>query len=583
MCALPRPALAFYKSVFKDLACTSSYYQKRLRPSECYLLKRLHSEGIIVISKSLSEMGKAAEISMITGEPIKIPQTFKLRWKSRLPVFLYDLFIEAWDDDGRPKWVLATPDDTGKANQSYAYYCIRQICLAYSKAVDLGTSVTNDEALASFVDRISGQPDITAPSWLLNNARRLLREVTMDGDSLNAMLAQWDEDPYGRHGPGAVACKEKDLSKWNFRRISGLPRKLFTWRDSTEDTLGWIEHSIGPFVKGDTDSVARAVCVPKDFRGPRIICIEPKENQFGQQGLWSVLSSLIHAHTLTRGCIRFDNQEKNARLCKRSDLATIDLKDASDMVSLKLCRLLLPKEVFALVTRFRSRAISINGDIKKSNCLASMGSAVCFPMETLVFWAIAQSAIHPVDSRLPVRVFGDDVIVPKGSATFVVKMLESCGFKVNRAKTCIQTPVRESCGAYTMYGNDVRVTRFKHTRAENLPSWTSLLKNVVELESRLLRRTSSSMIETLAEFAKVPWGLEQLPSDISVLSRCRSRYNKTLQRREFLLPSSVMSRSSGKTTCGAQLYAWLVGNSTQPSSSGNLSVKMKWTAADSSI
>jgi len=583
MFTLPRPVLAFYKSVLKDLALTSSYYRECNRPSEHYLLKRLCSEGIIFVSKSLPELGKAAEISMITGKPIVVPQTFKLRWMSRLPVFLGNYFQDAWDDDGRPKWVLAEPDDTGKRTQSYAFYCIRQVCLAYSKATDLGTLVSDEDALKAFSERISGQPEITAPSWLLNAARHLLRSLLMEGDKLNAMLAQWDEDPIGKHGPGAVACKEKDLLKWNFRRISGLPPKLFTWRSSTEDTLGWIEPSIGPFVKGETESVARAVCVPKDFRGPRIICIEPKENQFGQQGLWSVLSSLIHTHTLTRKSIRFDDQSRNANLCKRRDLATIDLKDASDTVSLKLCRLLLPKEVFSLVTRFRSRAVSINGNIKKSECLASMGSAVCFPMETLVFWAIAQSAIHPNDSRLPVRVFGDDIIVPKGSAMYVVKMLEACGFKVNSAKTCIETPVRESCGAYTMYGHDIRVTRFRASSVDSLPAWNSLLKNAKELNERMLCSSSLAMLETLAEYAKVPWGLDCLPSGIAELSRCRSRYNKELQRREFLLPTAVMRGSRGSISAGAGLYAWLVGNPTQPSSSGNLSVKMKWVDADTAV
>jgi len=443
--------------------------------------------------------------------------------------------------------------------------------------------VSDEDALKAFSERISGQPEITIPSWLINSARHLIRSLVMDGDQLSAVLAQWDTDPIGKHGPGAVACKEKGLSKWNFKRIKGLDPMLYTWRPSIETPENWIEHSLGPFVKGDTNSVARAVCVPKDFRGPRIICIEPKENQFGQQGLWSVLSNLIHAHPLTKRSIRFDDQSLNAGLCKRSDLATIDLKDASDTVTLKLCRLLFPKEFFKLVTRYRSRAISINGDIKKSVCFASMGSAVCFPVETLVFWAIAQAAIHPADSKLPLRVFGDDIVVPRGSARFVTKMLEASGFKVNKAKTCIDTPIRESCGAYAMYGIDIRITRFKATNVQNLPAWTSLLKNVAELHKRLLRKTASSMLETLATFAKVPWGISELPSDTKILSRCRSRYNKQLQRREFLVPTAVMRKEQGEISAGPGLYAWLVGNSTQPSSSGKSFLKMKWIAADAVV
>jgi hypothetical protein len=327
--------------------------------------------------------------------------------------------------------------------------------------------VTNEEALKSFSERISQECEITAPSWLLNRARQLIQSVVMDEDRLEASLAQWESYPFGRHGPGAVAMKEKGLDKWNFHRIPGGEPGLFQFRSASQDDNGYIEYgSAAPI--GVAQPVSRATCVPKDFRSPRIICIEPKEFQFAQQGLWDVLRRLLERNPLSRRAINFEHQEYNGRLCKRSDIATIDLKDASDRVMLKLCRILFPKEFFKLTTRYRSRMIDVNQSQIRPKCFASMGSALCFPIETLVFWAITQAAIHPNDEHLPMRVFGDDIVVPRGSAPYVIKMLESCGFKVNAQKTCVNSPIRESCGAYTFAGTDVRITRFKTTQCRNL-------------------------------------------------------------------------------------------------------------------
>jgi hypothetical protein len=553
-------ALAFYHSVFNDFIVHDPSQRPCYRSSMRYIVRRITSEGITFVSKSLPDLGKACETSIISGEPIKVPKTFNCHWKSVLPSLMWEQFHVLFDDTG-------TPRQTETEDAVWAYFVIRQVCLAFSKAKDIPSRMTPDEAMTSFKERIVEQPAITAPSWLLNEARALIRRIVMDGDGLHPMLKQWVETPIGKHGPGAVAEKEKGLDKWNFRRIDGADLRLYRFNDRS------------PLPQGVAKPYSRLCVVPKDFKSLRSICIEPKEFQFAQQGIWKCLKDLLHENRLSRKAINFEHQEYSAELCKRKDLATIDLKDASDTVRLKLCRLLFPKEFFSLVTRYRSRKIAVKGDLVRPTCFASMGSALCFPIETMVFWAIARVSIHPETWAKPVRVFGDDIVVPKEDAQFVVKMLESCGFKVNHSKTCIDTPIRESCGAYTYASRDVRVVRFKASHCDDPRDWISLIESARLLNEMMLSKSAYSVALQLKQFWHVPFGHFGLPKSPEGYS-CQSRWNAKLQRRELRLPRLVMRQGNEKLPGDAGLYAWYVGNSTKPSPRGTDKVKVGWVASD---
>jgi len=551
-------ALAFYHSVFNDFIVHDPSQRLCYKTSARYLKLRLESEGSWLLVRSLPLLGKAIETSLITGKGLSCPPGFRKHWRSELPSFMYECIRTLFDDSGIPLGL-----ETAEA--VYRFYALRQVCLAYSKAQDIPSRMTPEEAKASFVERISEEPEITAPSWLLNEARALITRVVMEDGRLHPMLAQWVEEPFGRHGPGAVAMKEKGLSKWMFRRIPGAEMRLYRFNDRSPHPLGVAK------------PISRLAIVPKDFKSLRSICIEPKEFQFAQQGLWDILKSLLHENHLTRRSINFEHQEYNARLCKRHDVATIDLKDASDRVRLKLCRILFPKEFFCLVTRYRSREILVDKDVVRPTCFASMGSALCFPIETLVFWAIARAAMHPETEHKPLRVFGDDIVCPREDALFIAKMLESCGLKVNGDKTCINSPIRESCGAFTYAGSDVSIIRFKYTHCGDARAWISLTESCRLLAEANNLSASYAMLRILKQFWHVPFGHFGFPKGREGYS-CQSRWNANLQRREYRLPTLVQRRGREKLPGDAGLYAWLVGNSTKPSSSGIDKVKVRWVA-----
>jgi hypothetical protein len=106
---------------------------------------------------------------------------------------------------------------------------------------------------------------------------------------------------------------------------------------------------------------------------------------------------------------------------------------------------------------------------------ASMGSALTFPIESMVFLAITIQAcsgfresqdghlLREAVTRLSddVRVFGDDIIAPQHMARTVASHLESYGLKVNRDKSFWNGKFRESCGGDFYAGTDVSVVRVR--------------------------------------------------------------------------------------------------------------------------
>jgi len=95
-----------------------------------------------------------------------------------------------------------------------------------------------------------------------------------------------------------------------------------------------------------------------------------------------------------------------------------------------------------------------------------MGSALTFPVQSIVFSAIAiGSCLHDMRRRPSiaairtligqVSVFGDDIIVLTRSLDSTRKALEALGLKVNADKTFGSGNFRESCGVDAFRGHDV--------------------------------------------------------------------------------------------------------------------------------
>jgi len=338
---------------------------------------------------------------------------------------------------------------------------LRQLLLFCYKAEVDYTDTQLNAAFAQFEQTNSevkefGNSLIRQSPRLLNNARRLCQSV---------LFKVRPKDIIPKHGPGA-STTPKHLWTKLFTTIEAL----YPFSDYYA-THGGDSHELMDDMEWSETSEAKLIAVPKDSRGPRLICVHPAELIWVQQGLWIELARAISCsrsyECWPRGHIRFFDQAPNgliALLSSRSGkYATIDLKEASDRISEPLVQILFgPYYKWFGCCRAQKyvRAGSEPGDL---HCYAPMGNATTFPVQSLVFWAICVSSLVDQGYKNPNRVFvfGDDLIIPSEACERVIDDLESFGLRVNRTKSFWRGAFRESCGVDAYDGINVTPLRWK--------------------------------------------------------------------------------------------------------------------------
>jgi len=563
----------------------------------------------------LPAMGKAMEVALISCARLEVPSEFSLDNGSQLPILLNYFWRKVFTRDGYPYHDVRDIGNSPLVEEAgHAVKVLRQFTLLFSKVEDVEPQVESADEIRRFVQRVTQDVTITASARLLSLVKGIIAKVVLaEGESqddpdalLAAPLQQWLEMPWGRHGPGAVAGMEKGVDKWRFSFVEGLDSRLYGYYP---EIFGGLR---GQPRRGSR--VSRLCLVPKDYRGRRIICIEPKELQFAQQGLMQTLYDHVHRHFLTGRSINFLDQRPSQRAAKRGHISTIDLKDASDLVSIGLCRIIFPAPFFRLMTHWRANGIALpDGSSVHTKALATMGSALCFPCETLVFWAISLASImlregiclpaldDPAwferhQGMFDIRVFGDDITVPTEYAGLVCNALQHCGLKVNIQKTCISSVVREACGAW-FYGQvDCRVVRLKLTRCRTVLDWISIAESAKTLVKENQLQTAFLLLGRLNGICPVPYGVLGFPDrDDAEVTRHRNsyhvvdtvndnvyyvndgyRWNCNLQRLEVLVPT-VKTRRGRHLTGYLGLYAWFTGQATESMALDDFTVEMAWT------
>jgi hypothetical protein len=312
-----------------------------------------------------------------------------------------------------------------------------------------------------------------------------------------------------KHGPGATADKLVGNNK--FEMFSEWPQRLESVFPFGEYALpSWRYrdryHRVDLLEPGSERPV-RVISVPKTARAPRIIAKEPSYMQYMQQGLAAMLVPSIQADWLMGRMVGFDDQWRNNLLAQKGSLdgslATLDLSEASDRVSNQLVREMLRPwpHIFEAVDATRSRKADVPGHgVIRLAKFASMGSALTFPVEAMVFSTIVFLGIERAsDSRLSrrsisrlrdrVRIYGDDIIVPTEYAESVISTLESFGLRVNEHKSYVTGRFRESCGKEYYSGHDVSVVKVRRVAqlgdTVDLPSSRKLVR---EIESTVALR-----------------------------------------------------------------------------------------------
>lgn len=332
-----------------------------------------------------------------------------------------------------------------------------------------------------------------------------LPDVTALKAIMSAILPEPDpSDWYPKFGPGAVS--EAGI-RGVVLKASNLGYHPRLARAFTSYTMG-AEHAIGSILLDGDNWSSRAPSsdeselrfVPKDMRKSRSICMEPNSFMYFQQLVKNQLYGSISRSPL-RGNIPLYDQGVNRRLAvygsKYNRVDTIDLSAASDSVHVDLVKAIFPRKWLYYLLATRTHKVRVpDGTVVKVLKFAPMGSALCFPVQSLIFATVciysmmheagliqnmteyvkpdvvkkflrhrvASGPLSDDESRSDFEafsVFGDDIICDSKVTYHVTEVLTSLGFKVNEGKSFVGLQsTRESCGVFANRGNDVTPWRY---------------------------------------------------------------------------------------------------------------------------
>ena len=506
--------MLFLQSVLHDmgtLCCVSTNRDLKT------ITVRVKAEGLSFLTITLANFGSDLQKGLDQGYVDHTLFT-GFQFRGGLPQFLGGFLDLVFDrSSGR---LLDVPSVD-------AIFALRQITLMWAKIEIPCTPARDSAAILRYVECESDvrKFDLLRTEDMYSQFKRvsnlLFRDMFV---SIDRQIAYYELVP--KHGPGATADKLMGNQKyyqieWTDRLEEVFPHRIYlypNWGLSSQLPESSIREP-------GSERPVKVITVPKTQKTPRIIAVEPTCMQYMQQAIQEAIYEWVDKDYILHNLIGFLDQEPNQELSLRGsmtgDLATLDLKEASDRVSNLLVRSMLSNHPHLLdavdATRSRTADVPGHGVIPLAK-FASMGSALCFPIEamvfiTLIFLGIEKELKRPltrkdVKSFLgKVRVFGDDIIVPKEYTHSVVRELEAFGFLVNSSKSFWTGKFRESCGKEYYDGQDVSITKVRRV----LPTQRRDANEVIataSLRNRLYRAGLWGSVRFLDGWFKelsVPW------------------------------------------------------------------------------
>jgi hypothetical protein len=442
---------------------------------------RTEAEGLSFLTITLPSFGKEFERCLELG--LLDDDSFPgFRKKNGFPLFLGGFLRQIFDPSDCALFTEPSLD---------SIFAIRQLTLLFAKIL---VPCSDDRERDAFLDYVKCEEDLR--EWESHNSfddSSFERVSTLlFGDVLSRMndLIEFGEI-LPKHGPGATADRmtgnqKFDLAFWHSRLESLFPYGEFAMLNWRSDNNRYDHVQI---LEPDAEIPVRVISVPKTLRTPRIIAIEPTCMQYMQQALLGPIVELLESKVvpgntrpnLAFNFLGFTDQKPNRDLARQGshegDLATLDLSEASDRVHILHVEAMLRRfpavwQGFSATRSTKARVPTLGVDLYSLRKFASMGSALCFPVEAMVFLTsiflgIEEKLGTPLTRRIvksyagKVRVYGDDIIVPVDCVYPVIDTLTRLGFKVNTNKSYWNGKFRESCGGDYYDAHDVTPVRFR--------------------------------------------------------------------------------------------------------------------------
>ncbi len=567
------------------------------------IAKRVEHEGLSFLTITLGTYADDFERSLEAG--FICPGSFRSFEKNgAIPKLFSGMLQQVFDINGK---LLPSPSIA-------AISCIRQVCRMFKK-IHLPCSKEREDAAFAGYGELERELRVKEPGVLENPFYKDFKKLSRL--LWGTVLAKVDSDiSFGehipRHGPGAVAERILPNQKytwrtWHQRLDVYFPPDLFLYGSSE----AFLDESCPDvdMLPEELECPVRVIQVPKTLKTPRIIGIEPACMQYAQQSLLPLIVRQLETHPLTRGHVNFSDQSVNAKLALRASkdctLATLDLSEASDRVlnSVVTDMLSVCTNVIGAIMACRSnRATTPDGITHHLKKFASMGSALCFPVESMVFYtllllSVARCRGIPITSSSlvllakDVYVYGDDLIVPVDVVPAVMETLNAFALKVNDRKSFWTGKFRESCGVDAYDGVDVTpvyVRRMFPRSGQDASALVSAVSLSNQLYSKGYYRATRTIERLLKRFRAIPI-VSETASCVGYVRPGRPltvhRYNRDLHRAEVFGLVPVIKKRDDRIDGRSALMKWFlqglnpdVNHWRHSVGSGPLAVKNRWSS-----
>lgn len=449
--------------------------------------RRLLSQPLLQTITEFADLAHSLAARAAHGDRVPTTGDFMPEFK-HLPIFREYLI---WHKTGDP------------AAFRYVY-----VFLNFGKKLDYADDELHAKALTAWRGVEEKLSNVNLPAMHLQNLRHIM----------GFMVSLGDDQAKPKFGPGFVAERGVSGVVGKSQNLHYHPKLSHVFQSPLENMGrtrdlgfedGWLPPSLFDTARPWSDDTSRLKCVPKTVKTARTICMEPNAFMFGQQLVLHRLSLGMTKSKVTRRIVDIHDQATSRYLSWYGSstglVDTIDLSAASDSVHVDLVRAIFPRPVLLQLLATRTSRVDVgNGEVVPVRKFAPMGSALCFPVQSLIFASVCvyaamlhkhdASASEPIDltginpvgfvcSEIadevqgydhtlyqPMRVYGDDIIVDSRLTAIVLELLVSLGFTPNREKSFTGTQLfREACGGYYLGGRDVTPLFFR------LKRWTHRL------------------------------------------------------------------------------------------------------------
>lgn len=366
--------------------------------------------------------------------------------------------------------------------------------LKFGTKLDFEDKDLHAAAFREWLEIERGMDSFSIPSETVDCLRIIVRQIIPDID--DTLLLP-------KHGPGSVVEGVTDPNE----KLDLLTFDEKSWRCFRPNSFGrvWLDRRSEIWTsKSRREQIAEFRVVPKNVKAARTICKETSSRMMLQQEVARWIRVSMRKFVL-KDIVDLADQSFNRTYALHGSYSqscdTLDLSAASDRVHWDLVRSIFPAKVLYYLLGTRTAKVRTPDGVVALNKFAPMGSALCFPIQCIVFSAITllgylkctygtkdildsstegwyslhhiaafMRQMHRDPSQLRSklllpRIYGDDIIVDYRATNDVLSLLAECGLKVNLEKSFIGgSPFRESCGIFAYWGEDVTPLLFRVPR-----------------------------------------------------------------------------------------------------------------------